>query len=1505
MAISCPNKSSKEWLDLVASVGEVKAMLAFVKNNEVIPSIDDANLLFNREQIFAQDRTEGYTRLYRVEPETDVDVKMPDWVKTQPEIQLSREAEGRWFYLTLEEAKEHIKKFGGSTITYVDILSKDLESYNAKDNKFAGGYGREGNEYFLPKDIANNKIALRKLTLQEAIDTKKEVSQYHPQNVQDLIDLVHSGKISKETYVNAMQMSFGEPEESSIRMYEKLEAIRKFIPFDVNVILDDTAPDAGLWERDKKLITINPITLKEDVIGHEVGHILLELLGGMSNPLVRRARQQLINSDVESEVLDKYSEDKFYKDNPSMFDLEIICTALGYDSVKLFKDPSKIEKWDNWLVRFFHYIKQLLGIEKDAVRSLASMLFTDRVLEDKWAQHKQYVGAKGYKYDIKSARKIKVEKESITSKIENFKESDIDRLESFRGRAVELLERRQRIYKKKSRAVPTKENAEFLENMRKATDKEEALYNFVQTAKAAIDHVYLDYMITQRPDQVRKGKGITPGKLMYWKDYINGFGLIREMAINLKPEFEKLKNKSDNPDFYKKERRSIFTDPVFAQMQEIVDKKDEMTQVFLNEGLNQLVEFLKPHYKTLEIEYKDEIERRYNKLSTEQKQKQSLDEYINKELELNADTIKKLTEQSIRTELLKAQGDVGQITRWLDTIVDSTDPVISAMIDAFTDADFKTNRETNKLRDSLVDRVRELEDFYNTTGLGLTDVRKMYDFILEKDDDGNYTGYLIDRIKSSFYREYNQISKDLSTKGASFNEIKEAKRKFMRENTRTDWDRKNADEDVFLESLRKEGSYDLTRYEIEEYQNYRSNLGTPAADPNIGISDIFKSSDVLDAFKIWNDENYKNYIEYKPKWINPQYNKLSKILENKDDPRSKFYNFITKELKELESEIPFSQRLYFRLPRMLKDSTERFEDTGLAGVGKTIKDKASRLIKTKQPEEVTNEQQFKDKIANVNEEGDPVLFMPTLYNGPVSNEDGTIKEDQSLDLGMLYYNYLRMAIDYKNKKEILPSMELAKYFVTNRKYLKLDENGNVTKDALDPNRIREIKTKGQTSNLAAQLNDWFEAVFYGMRYKEEGLIPGTNWKLSKTLDNINRFTAVNMLGVNFVQGTANLLLGQASQWIESVGANVYNPKDYAYAEWYYTTHLPKLLGDIGSRKPKSIINLLNEEFDTINEYEDGKMKNNTRIKKLFNSDTLFFTSHAGEHMIQSQFMLAMLHNRKAIDSQGKIIGNILDLYSTKNGKLIFDDNKNRVVNWTDKDQKDFQFKMKRFMADIHGDYYKNSIPAFQRLAVGRMAGLFRKFVVPGFKRRWGNKHADNLRQQMVEGYYMTFGRFVGKFMKDLATLKMQLVSEDWSTLTKWEKANIRKVLAEISFLAASLVLGYALTNLEGDDDEPDNWWIAFGAYQSYRFMNEISFFISPTSFMNIMRSPAASMSIIENLMQFFGQIFDFVDGPFERYDRGPWKGHLKLEKLGTNFVPLYKQYYRLRDVDQSVSWWKN
>jgi hypothetical protein len=482
---------------------------------------------------------------------------------------------------------------------------------------------------------------------------------------------------------------------------------------------------------------------------------------------------------------------------------------------------------------------------------------------------------------------------------------------------------------------------------------------------------------------------------------------------------------------------------------------------------------------------------------------------------------------------------------------------------------------------------------------------------------------------------------------------------------------------------------------------------------------------------------------------------------------------------------------------------------------------------------------------------------------------------------------------------------MTRFFINNREVITRDSKGNVIKDAAL--KSKERVESGNKSLIAAQLNDWFDAVVYGQRTKEEGTLNifGAEIDFGRAVDLLNRYTALNLLGANFIQGTANVILGSSLQIIEAFGKQYYSPKNLAKANGYYFKNMAGLLGDIGMRAPENVVNLLNERFDILNEYVGGKFRKNSKFRQLLSTNTLFFTSHAGEHYMQTKLMLAMLDTIKAKDEKGNVLGSMLDVVKVKEGKLAFEGkNGEKVVNFGEREQFEFEGKVKRLLSRLHGEYSDLGRVAIQRLALGRMAYMFRKFIVPGFRRRYGKKYVNNFQGDFVEGTYRTFFRFVGNLLKDLKTFQLSLMSENWQELTRMEKANVKRTLGEIVFLLAAIIMGSVFVKMKGEVDD-EEWLYSFLGYQALRFRAELGFFFNPQEAMRILRSPAASMSVIENTMKLFGQLIDPLwsgDLAFERYQRGNWRGRLKISKTLTNFVPGMKQIYRLRDVEDQISW---
>jgi len=528
---------------------------------------------------------------------------------------------------------------------------------------------------------------------------------------------------------------------------------------------------------------------------------------------------------------------------------------------------------------------------------------------------------------------------------------------------------------------------------------------------------------------------------------------------------------------------------------------------------------------------------------------------------------------------------------------------------------------------------------------------------------------------------------------------------------------------------------------------------------------------------------------------------------------------------------------------------------------------------------------------------------------------------QSFDIPTIYFKFWEMANDYHHKQGILPEMELAKHIVENRKTDPiLRPKGTFQK------MISRVGLKENNNNLAKQLHDWYLTVVYGHPKIDQGSIKlfglkikqkdeiGKDGKVikgkrvpivasvSKIADFINKYTSFNLLGLNVIQGTANYLLAEALQIAETISKEYLTPGSYAKGIAYYTTNLPNMMGDIGRRGNASVASLIMESHDILHNPVTEELGRNTKIRQLDSSALHMFTT-GGEHAAQGKFLFGMLKDRRALDKDGKDIGSVLDYYTAENGHLIFDkDGKvdKELSSWTDKDQFNFNYKIKGILSRIHGAYGALEKIALQRGAGGSMLYMFRKFVLPGYKRRYGKKAYIERLDDYVEGSYRTTANFAGRLLSDLYSMKFQLLAGEWDQLSDHEKANVRRTISEAAFLVLALAVAKVALAAMGDedDDEWDDRFNAFIAYQAGRMKSELLFFISPKEAFSILRSPAASISMIENVGKLFSQMFN----PFDTYERGPWKGKPKIYKTMNNMLPGTRQYFRLRDMKEQTTW---
>jgi hypothetical protein len=223
---------------------------------------------------------------------------------------------------------------------------------------------------------------------------------------------------------------------------------------------------------------------------------------------------------------------------------------------------------------------------------------------------------------------------------------------------------------------------------------------------------------------------------------------------------------------------------------------------------------------------------------------------------------------------------------------------------------------------------------------------------------------------------------------------------------------------------------------------------------------------------------------------------------------------------------------------------------------------------------------------------------------------------------------------------------------------------------------------------------------------------------------------------------------------------------------------------------------------------------------------------------------------------------------------------------------------------MHGIYNKADRSAIQRLGLGRMAIMFRKWIKPSLNRRFSKATYNYDLQAWTEGYYVTSGKFMLQLARDLRNLQFNLGAH-WSELTKTEKANIIRAITEVShFLVLTAVIG--LIEWSDDDDRP--WLISMLEYQARRLKTELGSMIPGRSMvkegLKILKSPAAGINTLEHILDLTKLLnpWNYMD----ELQSGRYEGHSTAYKtfFESPIVPMNKTIYKGLHPEEGIPFFK-
>jgi hypothetical protein len=220
-----------------------------------------------------------------------------------------------------------------------------------------------------------------------------------------------------------------------------------------------------------------------------------------------------------------------------------------------------------------------------------------------------------------------------------------------------------------------------------------------------------------------------------------------------------------------------------------------------------------------------------------------------------------------------------------------------------------------------------------------------------------------------------------------------------------------------------------------------------------------------------------------------------------------------------------------------------------------------------------------------------------------------------------------------------------------------------------------------------------------------------------------------------------------------------------------------------------------------------------------------------------------------------------------------------------------------------------------------MVMMMRKWVVPGFTRRWGGAYRVMTgRQALVwqqqvseheEGSYVSLLKatgglmsnhgpeFLQRLLRDTERLQF-MVQADWSEMSDFQRSNVKKAVAELAFFVA-LWLAANLMDAMGEDEEDEEVkaWINRGTILLYQLEREIGTYFLPQELHSNFKDISPMVSWFVTL----GNAIMHLDG--ERYVSGRREGRLKLEKDLIRLMPFYRHWDRWAHPEEMISFFND
>ena len=1307
---------------------------------------------------------------------------------------------------------------------------------------------------------------------------------------------------------------------------------------EVNVIAD--ADIYGLGQVDpttpgqNPTIRVNPYIGREDTIPHEFAHIYLDLLG-LEHPAVQEALKEIKGSSRYS-WLEMYLPDYYPEYKGDMYDKELLATAMGLEYVRMDKkftnELKKLTKADHNSEEL-GWFKKLINAIKDFWNGIVTK-FSEENVQLESLTHDMFTGnlkVEEFTGEFNPALQESRDQEKIK------KLADAQRVR-VQGQ-INLINKLS--IEKREKELP---QLERLKASLKKINKVEDFSAFVSSMGYSLARSKVNYDNIMKIPINQRATNDNLNAIWKLKGELDGINAIKHIKSIMRAK----KAKSGSP-------TTVRFDTMEEKIRGILDQFEDLNDNFIDNVIPILAEkFLPLHNKNIDKGIDDLIQNfeegkkkgiyRYTGIKNspelvnlkENRASGEISDQEFKEKRTNL-AIEQLKNRKImhRSDLIRemktAHEDKSGYSYFFDPIVYSSEPIIQLFAKSVSNQNNIANDETLFFKGDMSSEYNEftkgINDF-NVDKLNKDLIEEVtveiYNHKLKKNERKTVLAFVNPINQNKFYTDLLNIERKLEEQ---FNKPK-----------RQDY----TDEELFQEAQQKwYKSTNGRNYTIKTKQWLKENTEPIEGwkQERDAIQNRIKDAQKIkqenqDSPEIAEEQDNKikrlrqelssnligqrnpiprnNWVQpKKSKYANPKYAKIQA------DPRlKKYYDFIIKSMNEGHDIVGPNQmhknkwdKYSYMMPSVRKEVIDRGIEQGYFKTGKDLLKDSFTITETNDDFGVYNDLS-----------GELVKQVPVYYTNLVD------AKDISKDVASSVYRFMNMAYKYKAKDAITGEVLLFRQVMEQRGTLEVSSSGmeQVNKVAEQIGVKLPILKKGESYTFR-HINDWLDVVMFGQEeLKQEFNLFGKSVSATKMAGALTKFVAINNLAFNLLQSANQYVMDNVSLLQEGIAGQFMTKKDLAWGKGkYYSEGMG--MKDIGQFMPNTKLGKAMEFFDALVEVTDreGNRLVGNKARKVMDPSNLMVLQQGVEHQLSATRMLALMKNLegKLKDKNGKVIqrnGKDANLYD-----LLLIDEKGRI--YLDPELSEESFNKNDFIHLLRGlGRRTNQIKGkfdhgmVNRSWYGKLGILFRSWVAPGIRRRYGHGgftgstiHTDEELGTTTQGYYITFANNLMESI-ERKTAPWTVYGE----MTEMEQQNMKRAVTELAALISTFVLIGALTKI---DDDEKTWVSNFMLYQATRYQMEILQWtpvVGTKEAFRIMKSPTATARPIEQGIELFDQILfqempyllgfgDEKDIFYQRRTGRYNKGDRKIRKKINDLLPVIRGVSRSKTPEEAQKWFNS